>query len=120
MIPAITLVLIPLFFLYDEPKVDDESGTVVGELTVEEINSTLDVALPTNVAIIEAAELDTGDNDPPMTWASLMTFTPELQQSLLVPQHHVWLSAFPVHGVTCAFPPVCLEDAQISRHFPDA
>jgi hypothetical protein len=117
--PAIAPPLIPFFFFFDgEARVDVESGTEVGDADTKEVDSALDVALPIEVAIVEATELDAEVNDLPSTCASLTTFTPLLQQSRLVPQHHVSLSAFPVQGVICAFPPVWRDEAQISRHFP--
>lgn len=43
------------------------------------------------------------DNVPPSTCASIMTEFVE-QQSVLSPQHHCSLSAFPLQGVTRTFP----------------
>jgi hypothetical protein len=112
-IPAIAPALIPSFSLEAEKEdgIVDESNVGVGDTAV---TAALDEALLS----VEAAELDVEDSAPPRTCASLTTLTPLLQQSALVPQHHVSLSAFPVHGVTCAFPPVPRDEAHISRHLP--
>jgi hypothetical protein len=113
--PAIAPALIPSFFLEEE---DDEGIVDEDESNVGVADTAVTAALDEALLSVEAAELDVEDNAPPRTCASLTTLTPLLQQSVLVPQHHVSLSAFPVHGVTCAFPPVPRDEAQISRHLP--
>jgi hypothetical protein len=122
--PAIVPPPILFFCFFLALRVDDESDAGVGATKLEAVDSTLDETLPIDVDIVEAeekvTEVDAEDKDPPSICASLMTLTPEVQQSLLVPQHHSWLSALPVQGVTWVFPPSPRDEAQMSRHFPDA
>jgi hypothetical protein len=82
----------------------DDSGAAVddADATVNDVDDNVVADEPDDDATKdELAPFD--DNEPPSTCASKMTeFV--AQQSVLSPQHHCSLSAFPLHGVTRTFP----------------
>jgi hypothetical protein len=66
---------------------------------------------------LDRAELATLlDSEPPKTCANLTTPTLLVQHWLLLPQHHLSLSARPVHGVICVLPAPPREVSQALIH----